>query len=98
MSKHISDLSDRQFRRRIKNETEKVLRYVFENIKNDDDTVEGTRKGIIFTILLNWKIMCIMYDTIYSILQKTFLFHQTKDVCFKKKIILKIIVLLTKNL
>lgn len=51
--KHISDLSDRQFRRRIKSETEKVLKYIFENIKNyDDDTDEGTRKGIIFTILL----------------------------------------------
>lgn len=57
MSKHfkkdISNLSDRQFRRRIKSETEKVLRYVFENIESDDDdTDEGTRKGIIFTILL----------------------------------------------
>lgn len=51
--KHISDLGDRQFRRRIKNETENVLRYVLENIKNDDaDTDEETRKGIIFAILL----------------------------------------------
>lgn len=50
--KNISDLCDRQFRRRIKNETEEVLKYVFENIKKDgddeDDTDEATRKGIIF--------------------------------------------------
>ncbi|KMQ86168.1 atp synthase subunit mitochondrial [Lasius niger] len=46
--KHISDLSDRQFCRRIKSETEKVLRYVFENIKSDDDdTDEGTRKELL---------------------------------------------------
>ena len=55
MSKHfkkdISDLCDRQFRRRIKSETEKVLKYVFENMKkdgDDEDTDEATRKGIIY--------------------------------------------------
>lgn len=54
MSKHfkkdISDLCDRQFRRRIKSETEDVLKYVFENIKKDDDEndTDEARKGIIF--------------------------------------------------
>lgn len=44
--KHISDLSDRQFRRRIKSETEKALKYVFENIKSndDDDDTDGRNK------------------------------------------------------
>lgn len=49
--KHISDLGNRQFRRRIKSETEKVLKYVFENIKDDsNDTDKETREGIIFKI------------------------------------------------
>lgn len=41
--KDISDLSDRQFRRRIKSETEKMLRSIFKNERNDD---EEARSGI----------------------------------------------------
>ncbi|XP_070168059.1 cytochrome P450 4C1-like [Polyergus mexicanus] len=59
--KHISDLGDRQFRRRIKNETEKVLRYVFEDIKNDDDTDEETRKE------KQWRLKRCLSDKYYPI-------------------------------
>lgn len=85
--KHISELSNRQFRRRITSETEKVMRCIFENIKDNDDyddRDEETRKGIIFAILFYCKIICIMYETIYFILWKCY---------FKKKIILKLFVL-----
>ncbi|XP_039313132.1 uncharacterized protein LOC120359508 [Solenopsis invicta] len=48
--KHISELSNRQFCRRITSETEKVMRCIFENIKDNDDyddRDEETRKELL---------------------------------------------------
>lgn len=72
--KHISDLGNRQFRRRIKSETEKVLKYVFENIKdNSNDTDKETREGNFYNILnfILYNIILknyVYYETIYFIL------------------------------